>query len=98
MAVRRAAVAWTSAYASMPRRTRCSNSVATVAAPKAPSCIAIRTFCPTYHSCPCLRCAVKIVQTGVKEVVYQLEYSMDGRSAQIFAEAGVAFRQYLPPF
>jgi len=41
---------------------------------------------------------VKIVQTGVKEVVYQIEYSMDGRSAQIFAEAGVAFRQYVPPF
>ncbi|WFD27406.1 dCMP deaminase [Malassezia nana] len=50
------------------------------------------------NTCPCLRCAVKIVQTGVKEVVYQLAYSMDGRSAQIFAEAGVAFRQYVLPF
>ena len=26
--------------------------------------------------CPCLRCSVKIVQTGVKEVVYNLAYSM----------------------
>ena len=62
-------------------------------------------YCNTYvllvhtnSSCPCLRCAVKIVQTGVREVVYQLEYSMDGRSAQIFGDAGVAFRKYLPPF
>lgn len=60
-------------------------------------------YCNTYvsltdTSCPCLRCAVKIVQTGVMEVVYQLAYSMDDRSAQIFAEAGVSFRQYLPPF
>ena len=60
----------------------------------------MRTFAqavPVWH-CPCLRCAVKIVQTGVMEVVYQLEYSMDGRSAQIFAEAGVKFRKYNPPF
>lgn len=41
---------------------------------------------------------MKIVQTGVMEVVYQLEYSMDDRSAQIFAEAGVVFRKYEPPF
>ncbi|PWN54206.1 hypothetical protein IE53DRAFT_2454 [Violaceomyces palustris] len=49
------------------------------------------------NTCPCLRCAVKIVQTGVKEVIYQLAYSMDDRSAQIFADAGVVFRQYTPP-
>ncbi|EPQ25843.1 uncharacterized protein PFL1_06518 [Pseudozyma flocculosa PF-1] len=49
------------------------------------------------NTCPCLRCAVKIVQTGVREVVYQLEYSMDGRSRKIFEEAGVVFRRYLPP-
>lgn len=50
------------------------------------------------NTCPCLRCAVKIVQTGVMEVVYQLEYSMDDRSARIFSNAGVAFRKYIPPF
>ena len=44
------------------------------------------------NTCPCLRCAVKIAQTGVQEVVYQLEYSMDGRSTQILAEAGVRIR------
>ena len=50
------------------------------------------------NTCPCLRCAVKIVQTGVMEVVYQLEYSMDDRSARIFQQAGVAVRKYIPPF
>ena len=49
------------------------------------------------NTCPCLRCAVKIAQTGVQEVVYQLEYSMDGRSTQILAEAGVRIRKFLPP-
>ncbi|KDN52617.1 hypothetical protein K437DRAFT_254018 [Tilletiaria anomala UBC 951] len=49
------------------------------------------------NTCPCLRCAVKIVQTGVKEVVYQLAYSMDDRSREIFDEAGVRFRKYVPP-
>lgn len=46
--------------------------------------------------CPCLRCAVKIVQTGVREVVYQLAYSMDDRSRTIFQEAGVKIRQFQP--
>lgn len=47
-------------------------------------------------SCPCLRCAVKIVQTGVKEVIYQLEYSVDDRTKKIFDESGVRFRRYVP--
>lgn len=46
------------------------------------------------NTCPCLRCAVKIVQTGVKEVVYQLDYSVDHRSCDIFEAAGVIFRKY----
>ncbi|KAL9932103.1 hypothetical protein V8E36_009164 [Tilletia maclaganii] len=49
------------------------------------------------NTCPCLRCAVKIVQTGVREVVYELDYSMDDRSRQIFEEAGVKFRKCLLP-
>ncbi|PWN22809.1 hypothetical protein BCV69DRAFT_266230 [Microstroma glucosiphilum] len=48
------------------------------------------------NTCPCLRCAVKIVQTGVKEVVYQLDYSVDHRSSDIFKAAGVVFRKYHP--
>ncbi|CAD6890512.1 unnamed protein product [Tilletia laevis] len=49
------------------------------------------------NTCPCLRCAVKIVQTGVREVVYELDYSMDARSRQIFEEAGVEFRKCILP-
>lgn len=44
-------------------------------------------------SCPCLRCAVKICQTGCKEVCYSQAYSMDEMSASIFKEAGVVMRQ-----
>lgn len=46
------------------------------------------------NTCPCLRCAVKIIQTGIKKVVYQLEYSMDQRTKAIFSEAGVEIRQF----
>ncbi|KZT62600.1 hypothetical protein CALCODRAFT_533680 [Calocera cornea HHB12733] len=49
------------------------------------------------NTCPCLRCSVKIVQTGVREVVYNLAYSMDEASAKVFKEAGVALRQHCPP-
>ncbi|CAO1615890.1 unnamed protein product [Sympodiomycopsis kandeliae] len=48
------------------------------------------------NTCPCLRCAVKIVQTGVREVVYQLDYFVDKRSCEIFRSAGVLFRKYDP--
>ena len=46
------------------------------------------------NTCPCLRCAVKIIQTGIKKVVYQLEYSMDERTKSIFGQAGVEIRQF----
>ncbi|KAK0547542.1 Deoxycytidine monophosphate (dCMP) deaminase [Tilletia horrida] len=49
------------------------------------------------NTCPCLRCAVKIVQTGVREVVYELDYSMDDRSRQIFEEAKIKFRKVTMP-
>lgn len=44
-------------------------------------------------SCPCLRCTVKIVQCGVREVVYSKSYSMDSNSAKVFESAGVKLRQ-----
>ena len=51
------------------------------------------------HSCPCLRCTVKIVQCGVREVVYSLSYSMDAASRRVMSEAGVGLRQMvMPPF
>ncbi|SNX84998.1 related to DCD1 - deoxycytidylate deaminase [Melanopsichium pennsylvanicum] len=46
------------------------------------------------NTCPCLRCAVKIIQTGIKKVVYQLEYSMDQRTKAIFKEADVDISQF----
>ncbi|KAG8962936.1 Deoxycytidine monophosphate (dCMP) deaminase [Tulasnella sp. 419] len=49
------------------------------------------------NTCPCLRCSVKIVQTGVKVVVYNFAYSMDSASARVFQEAGVELRQHTPP-
>lgn len=50
-----------------------------------------------YTRCPCLGCAIKIVQQGVKEVVYSKSYGMDDMTARIFAEAKVKLRQHSPP-
>lgn len=47
--------------------------------------------------CPCLRCTVKIVQCGVREVVYSLSYSMDAASRRVMEEAGVGLRQIEMP-
>ncbi|KAJ3015352.1 Deoxycytidine monophosphate (dCMP) deaminase [Thoreauomyces humboldtii] len=48
------------------------------------------------NTCPCLGCAKKIVQVGVKEVVYSLAYGMDDATARLFSEAGIKLRQHLP--
>ncbi|TEB38877.1 hypothetical protein FA13DRAFT_1724823 [Coprinellus micaceus] len=48
------------------------------------------------NTCPCLKCTVKIIQTGVKTVVYNLVYKMDTASAQLFKNAGVELRRYDP--
>jgi dCMP deaminase len=47
--------------------------------------------------CPCLRCSVKIVQCGVREVVYNQSYSMDEASAMVLKEGGVVLRQLHMP-
>ncbi|KAA1467963.1 hypothetical protein DENSPDRAFT_833135 [Dentipellis sp. KUC8613] len=49
------------------------------------------------NTCPCLTCTIKIVQAGVKEVVYSLSYKVDEASAKVFEEAGVRLRRYAPP-
>lgn len=49
------------------------------------------------NTCPCLTCTIKIVQTGIKEVVYSQSYSMDELSSKVFKEAGVTLRQFIPP-
>jgi dCMP deaminase len=43
-----------------------------------------------------LGCAIKIVQQGVKEVVYNKSYGMDEMTAKIFKEAKVKLRQHSP--
>ncbi|TPX55722.1 hypothetical protein PhCBS80983_g05090 [Powellomyces hirtus] len=48
------------------------------------------------NTCPCLGCAKKIVQVGVKEVVYSLAYGMDDMTARLLMEAGIKLRQHLP--
>ncbi|KAI5467171.1 cytidine deaminase-like protein [Mariannaea sp. PMI_226] len=51
-------------------------------------------YCDT---CPCLTCSIKICQVGISEVVYAHGYSMDKETAQVFREAGVGLRQFIPP-
>ncbi|KAK9245181.1 cytidine deaminase-like protein [Lipomyces tetrasporus] len=49
------------------------------------------------NTCPCLTCSIKIVQMGLKEVVYSRSYSMDDKSFTVLNEGGVTLRQYSPP-
>ncbi|KAI8099818.1 cytidine deaminase-like protein [Halteromyces radiatus] len=49
------------------------------------------------NTCPCLGCAIKIVQQGIKEVVYSKSYGMDEMTAKVFTEAKVKLRQHSPP-
>ncbi|RKU45740.1 Deoxycytidine monophosphate (dCMP) deaminase [Coniochaeta pulveracea] len=51
-------------------------------------------YCDT---CPCLTCSIKIAQVGIGEVVYSQGYSMDGETADVFRQAGVKLRQFVPP-
>ncbi|KIY67207.1 hypothetical protein CYLTODRAFT_397583 [Cylindrobasidium torrendii FP15055 ss-10] len=48
------------------------------------------------NTCPCLKCTVKIIQSGVKTVVYNLSYKVDAASAALFKEAGVELRHHPP--
>lgn len=49
------------------------------------------------NTCPCLTCSIKIVQSGIREVVYAQSYSMDELSHKVMCEAGITLRQYVPP-
>ncbi|KAI6248370.1 Deoxycytidylate deaminase [Erysiphe necator] len=51
-------------------------------------------YCDT---CPCLTCSIKITQVGISEVVYSQSYSMDEETANVFKEAGIRFRRFVPP-
>ncbi|KAJ7110048.1 cytidine deaminase-like protein [Mycena epipterygia] len=48
------------------------------------------------NTCPCLKCTIKIIQTGVKTVVYNLSYKVDEASSRLLAEAGVELRRFQP--
>lgn len=48
-------------------------------------------YCDT---CPCLTCSVKIVQTGITEVVYSQSYRMDKASFKVLISAGIRVRQF----
>ena len=48
------------------------------------------TLYTTYS--PCLQCAKMIINAGIREVVYNESYSIDGTSRRILAEAGVILR------
>lgn len=50
-------------------------------------------YCDT---CPCLTCSIKICQVGITEVVYAHGYSMDTETAEVFRQAGVKLRQFIP--
>lgn len=50
-------------------------------------------YCDT---CPCLTCSIKICQVGIAEVVYAHGYSMDTETAEVFRQAGVKLRQFIP--
>ncbi|KAF9356636.1 Deoxycytidine monophosphate (dCMP) deaminase [Mortierella sp. NVP85] len=49
------------------------------------------------NTCPCLGCAIKIVQVGVSQVVYSESYGMDDLTAEVFRKAGVELRQHATP-
>ena len=51
----------------------------------------------THDRCPCLTCSVKLVQVGVKEVVYSVSYSMDTQAEDVMRAGGVKVRQFSPP-
>ena len=57
--------------------------------------IRIDKSCTLYcDTCPCITCTVKIVQSGVGEVVYSQSYNMDAESIAIFDSAGIKVRQF----
>ncbi|KAJ3330337.1 Deoxycytidine monophosphate (dCMP) deaminase [Blyttiomyces sp. JEL0837] len=45
------------------------------------------------NTCPCVGCAKKIIQAGVKEVVYSQSYGMDEMTKSLFDQAGLIIRQ-----
>lgn len=49
------------------------------------------------NTCPCLTCSIKIVQSGITEVVYLQPYSMDKASEEVLKGGNTILRQFIPP-
>lgn len=43
---------------------------------------------------PCVQCTKMIINSGIKEVVYNLEYPLPDSAKNLFKEAGIKIRQY----
>lgn len=48
-------------------------------------------YCTT---CPCIGCAKKIVQSGIKRVVYSEQYRMDDMTATLFGSCGISLVRF----
>ncbi|TPX50583.1 hypothetical protein SeMB42_g02205 [Synchytrium endobioticum] len=46
------------------------------------------------NTCPCLGCAKKIIQVGVREVVFSQSYGMDDLTQRLLSQAGVTLRRF----
>ena len=46
------------------------------------------------NTCPCIGCAKKIVQSGIREVVYAQDYGMDETTSHLFHQAGIVLRKH----
>jgi dCMP deaminase len=46
---------------------------------------------------PCLQCTKLIINSGIVEVVYNKEYTLNGRALSLLGECGVALRQFTVP-
>jgi dCMP deaminase len=46
---------------------------------------------------PCLICTKMIINAGIREVIYNLDYPLNESALRLLAEAGVKVRQYKPP-
>jgi dCMP deaminase len=42
---------------------------------------------------PCLMCCKMIINSGIREVVYNLDYPLNDSAFRLFSEAGIAIRR-----
>jgi dCMP deaminase len=42
---------------------------------------------------PCLQCAKMIINSGIREVIYNMDYPLNGTAFQLFSEAGIFVRK-----